>query len=851
MKKSSRLIFLPVVSVLSLTCCQKQSSSPDPIDENKISYDGINLYFNSSDSEINEFLNDFTHRNMRYDEYSVCSNTSKRVGTGTGFQKNWEAMGVTFQNSVSQVYGEDKFNMISSYLLTNYDQDDLGLIYNTPLVFEPAGSYASEDLYEKCGYSVPQGWPFPYWEHTVENVEHRGDLQYVNTVEFNFNDAGDVTNKNWTAINGSMEVKSTGYGEFSSAGNVSNFIFHRSEIDVMLKDENNNPRGIDTRYAPMIDMEIEYTGVNVKDYNIIFKVKGDDSWHRAPQSKYASTPNKNVNGYVHVRQFFDMYLFPEWNRKVITDLGVEFVAEDGGTCSITNGRINFMRPSPDTRQTNATFQFIMALYNYYSYTRDTYVLLRLINKARRAILYLTHALEGEKGLISIAYLYGHDGVSPHSVETKPNDRMVYHGIASGYWDLSVYPQYNLETNCYFYQALKAMAVLEKAVENEPSDSKEGISVKNRMPLVEERVYYEYDADSLNALANQVKANIEKPINPVKEDNLNTDYNAGDYEYQNRGGFYNPKTGRFVTGINEHTGMILDFGYTYLNTEVIACGIGTEEQRISIMNWIDGRRVVEGDDSKGDDIYFYEFAARANTKNCEDYMNFYTDENNAAMYAEGLRGKTYSRSVQNGGAIIAWSYYDVMARAQVLGMDNALKRLSEIKEWYKKVLAAGGESDFFYSTYYDNLEMEAMMENPDMRRIYRIQTNQSGSLGLDLDFIESIILVRLIPDLLFGMDASNYNDLQFTYNDNNRQSYFEVYNMKYGDAVYSIRSKKNIIQVFNISGVVNHNHTLTFKYKTTNPNLSVKANGEEILNKEYKDGYLHVTVPFSEVKVIFG
>ena len=156
MRKITCLTALYVIA-LSLSCCQKHTGNP--IDDGTISYDGINLHFHTSDSGMNEFLNDFTRRNMRYDSYSVGSIP---VGNGTGFQKNWETMAISFQNSVAQVYREDKFKKISNYLIS-CNQDDQGLIYNTPLEFEDPYSYASDDAYEKCHYSVPQGWPFPYW----------------------------------------------------------------------------------------------------------------------------------------------------------------------------------------------------------------------------------------------------------------------------------------------------------------------------------------------------------------------------------------------------------------------------------------------------------------------------------------------------------------------------------------------------------------------------------------------------------------------------------------------------------------------------------------------------------------
>ena len=112
---------------------------------------------------MNTFLNDFTHRNMRYDSDS-CGEFP--VGGGTGFAKNWETMGITFQNSSQEVYREDKFNRIAQYLI-GASQDDQGLIYNTPLTNEPALSEAGKDL---TGYCIPQGWPFPSWRNSVVNL---------------------------------------------------------------------------------------------------------------------------------------------------------------------------------------------------------------------------------------------------------------------------------------------------------------------------------------------------------------------------------------------------------------------------------------------------------------------------------------------------------------------------------------------------------------------------------------------------------------------------------------------------------------------------------------------------------
>ena len=102
-KKVITFTLLCLVSASLMSC--KKKNNYNPIDNDDITYDGINLHYNFSDEEMTTFMNDFTHRNMRYDSDS-CGEFP--VAHGTGFANNWEAMAVCFQNSIKQVYREDK-----------------------------------------------------------------------------------------------------------------------------------------------------------------------------------------------------------------------------------------------------------------------------------------------------------------------------------------------------------------------------------------------------------------------------------------------------------------------------------------------------------------------------------------------------------------------------------------------------------------------------------------------------------------------------------------------------------------------------------------------------------------------
>lgn len=59
----------------------------------------------------------------------------------------------------------------------------------------------------------------------------------------------------------------------------------------------------------------------------------------------------------------------EWFRE--TALGIEFVPESGQRLSVTGGRIDYIRCNYDTRQSNATYQWILSFNHYVQDTDDT------------------------------------------------------------------------------------------------------------------------------------------------------------------------------------------------------------------------------------------------------------------------------------------------------------------------------------------------------------------------------------------------------------------------------------------------------------------------------------------------
>ncbi|MBQ8395275.1 MAG: hypothetical protein IJX49_06855 [Clostridia bacterium] len=796
-------------------------------------YDGYEVHYQTNDGDLANFLNDFSHRNLRYDEYATGQFA---VADGTGFAKNWETMGLAWHNSAGTALGEDKMAKIYNFL-SSIDQDGLGMIYNTH------NSRESALVESKTGEAaIPQGWPFPIWTSSTDDPTMFGKLRSLGSTAFDFNSLDDWQSEKWVAEGGSFAVDGeTGYAYFATDSLEADqaFRFYRTDIA-----ELERAGGVISEYSPFIEIALDFKSYHLDDYYVIWQTEdGGDQWYSVPHNYVVTTANDSFESYTD-RCYLAMYLAENWDKQVITKLGLEFRPEAGEKLSVKGGQIDYIRCQYDTRQSNATYQWILSLYNYVRYTNDMEVLQKLMPKARRAILFLTHALEGEKGLLDISYMYGHNGIGMYKLENGRYNFDTVNGVGNGYWDLMVSSEKCLEANTYFYQALCAMSDLEQRIAAANLTVTEESVVRNRMPGQGE-IKYTYTAESLAELAATVKTNMEKDIQPVKTE-------SG--RYDNAGGFWNPQTGRFASGINEETGAILDYGYVYWNLESICAGIGTAEQQLSVMQWIDGERIVEGDTSTGEDIYFYEFAPRFSTKECSEAIS--TFGYNILKADRDEYGTTWSRQLQNGGAAIAWSYYDLVARAKVLGKDNAYKRLQGIQKWYEKVLEnTEGDGWDFYGGYYEQLAAEAEMKALDgddsEYGIWSVQDSLRkgpGALGLDAEFIESIILIKAIPDAFFGMETNGYDNITFQNNLPSDLKTFQIDNMKFGNCLYSIRATADSLEILNAKGAVREKQTITLRFAEPKKKYSVYINGEKTQKYTVENGIIYVTVPFDMVKV---
>jgi hypothetical protein len=154
-------------------------------------------------------------------------------------------------------------------------------------------------------------------------------------------------------------------------------------------------------------------------------------------------------------------------------------------------------------------------------------------------------------------------------------------------------------------------------------------------------------------------------------------------------FWNPETGRYA-GCVDVDGRVWDFGFTYLNLESVFYGCVPPARAREVFAWLDGVRTVPSDVQSvngrvtgvtGADIYDLGWAPRSCTRAVEsvavDGKYWWWSINGAISVAGERPSARYGEHLENGGAIFYVSFYDIMARLQVLGAEAAWTRFRAI------------------------------------------------------------------------------------------------------------------------------------------------------------------------------
>jgi len=413
--------------------------------------------------------------------------------------------------------------------------------------------------------------------------------------------------------------------------------------------------------------------------------EGDSDWSESRRMNfYADWLNDRSEDTGMFHSMLPLYQHPEWNGK-ITRIRFCLSATDHPPQTFY---VRSIFTHWDTRHLVNNAIYIKASFEYFRWTGDTDFLRRILPRLRIAMRYMMEEGHGlELNHIRCTW-HGHDGRPGYTVNADGTKTFhTGHGKGGNYWDLLPLGWDDMYTTTHYYASLLAMAQIEHAVAEHPGWA---------MP----KGFQALDAAFFQQHAAQVK------------------------ETTNRK-FWNDRDGRFV-GCIDADGVPHDYGFTFINLEAIQYGIANETNANRIMEWIAGDREVEADTSKGSDIYAYRLAPRATTKrNVEWYAHAWTDPETLP----------FGGQVQDGGAVLGFSFYDIMSRIKTLGSDDAWARLMEIRAWDEEVAAYGG-----YRKYYGDGKGGTTLQGG----------GTAGGIGVDFEFTESSMLSAVVPFGFMGL-----------------------------------------------------------------------------------------------------
>jgi len=520
-----------------------------------------------------------------------------------------------------------------------------------------------------------QGWPFPAWHQGLGGFGWH--FSFVDAPPPGWRPDTLSTIENWT-VSGVASGGIQEDGWHITLGEADAFLV----TPIPVREPNH---AIEARQAPFMQLRWKAQGLgDAKPYIewLMEQEVADGLDFHPEQRMYFDAIASDALVYTMV----PMYKHPMWRGQ------------------IKRVRIGFGNPAPgaqvvvhsffsqyDTRHNINAQNYVRGCAKYFWWTGDAEFLRGQIERMRAAFRFLvSEHRAAEENVIDVSSWWGHEGRSGLAKNPDGSKRILAgEGIGNNYWDLLPFGGKDCYATVHYFDALNTMQKIERGIRTHPEW---GVAPGEGF----------FNPDRLAEHAARVK------------------------ETGNRL-FWNEETGRFAACVDVD-GQQHDFGFTFLNLEAIALGFATDEHATSIMRWINGDRVVEGDTSQGADIYFWRFAPRATTRrNTEWYGWFWSNPESIP----------WGGQVQDGGAVLGFSYYDILARLKVLGPDNAWERLREILAWFAEVQAAGD-----YRKYYDGTR-EGSLQG----------CGTPGGLGLDCEFFESVMVPQVMIEGFLGLDPS--------------------------------------------------------------------------------------------------
>ncbi len=424
----------------------------------------------------------------------------------------------------------------------------------------------------------------------------------------------------------------------------------------------------DTAFGPDRRVTFEYTSTLTPREQQIGGIVGDAYTHGDFQ-----------------RCIVPMHTHPKWNGRIVAMRIVPGEPDKDAGC-----HINAVFTAYDTRHPINNPIFILATWRMYRWSGDLDFLRAQIDRMRMALRQQQTEFEAlKRGHIRVTW-QGHDALPGWSSKGE-RVREIHggHGIGGNYWDILPFGWDEMYATQQYYAAVLAMAEAEEAIQQH----REWNMPARIRPL---------DPAMLRRHAVQVRDVAQKR-------------------------FWNEAAGRFV-GCIDPKGTARDYGFVVMNQEAIWYDIASRTQARSIMDWISGKRIVEGDTSTGEDIYHWVFAPRSTTRrNVEWYSQGW-------YYPEDI---PWGGQVQDGGAVLGFTFYDLWARLKVYGPDDAWQRLCAIMHWDNEAWKAGG-----YRAFYTDGSKGATLQG----------SGTAGGLGIDMEFHESSMLPAFLVYGLLGIDA---------------------------------------------------------------------------------------------------
>ena len=433
------------------------------------------------------------------------------------------------------------------------------------------------------------------------------------------------------------------------------------------------PIRVDTLVAPFIRLAWQVRGLPA-GAKLWLEWTTDTAAAFAPERRVAiGRPRGGRLVFTHV----ELYRHAQWRGR-ITRLRVRLEDAKGAELAVRS-----LITAVDSRHNINNSIYIHGCDEYARWTGDVAFLRAAMPRLRRAMRFAMTEFRTREHKCVFTPWVGHDGRSG-LIRTKAGQtvRRIGMGVGNNYWDLLPFGGRDCLATIYYYHAVRRLADLERSAVKNPAW---------RVPQT-----HRFDPTDLDRHAAEVKRT------------------AGRL-------FWNDKTQRFVAAIDAD-GKAWDYGLTFVNLEAIYYGFAADPQAKAILAWLSGERIVEGDTSAGADIYHWRFGPRSTTRrNIDYYTSVWTAPHSIP----------WGYQVQDGGAVLGFTYFDLMARLRVLGPDDAWRRLKAIVAWFDEVRAAGG-----YRKYYGK----------DRRRGTLQGGGPPGGLGMDREFFESALVPQV---MLYG------------------------------------------------------------------------------------------------------